>query len=81
VILAERGTPGGERAAERGFGIGKTSGVLVEVAEVVQRLLIIDLPLNAGTLGLLQQFQALVQQSLAVVEAAFQTVDIAEAIH
>ena len=81
MVFAVRGMFGGERTTERRFRIMEASGVLVEIAEIVEELGVVRRRLDARALGLLEQFQALLQQPLAVVEAALQSVEIAEVVH
>ena len=81
VVFAARGTSDGERTTERRLRIVEASGVLVEIAEIVEDLVVVRRRLGARAVGLLDQFQALLQQPLAVIETTFQPVEIAEVIH
>ena len=41
VVFAARGTPDGERTTERRLRIGEAAGVLVEIAEIVEDLVVV----------------------------------------
>ncbi len=71
----------GKRPPHRRLGIGQSTGVQIEVAEIVEHLVVVRRGLGILAKTAIEQLDPLLQQSLAVVEAPEQSVDISKIVH